>query len=88
MHGNVWERCQDDWYENYHSAPSDGIAWYDDSDNHSCKLSRGGSWNYKARHCRSAGRTGYSRVARNCFVRFRVLSVFSGKMLFHHSIRP
>ena len=25
--GNVWEWCEDDWYENYENAPADGSAW-------------------------------------------------------------
>ena len=29
MHGNVWEWMEDDWHENYQSAPIDGSAWKD-----------------------------------------------------------
>ena len=54
MHGNVYEWCQDNWHENYEGAPSDGIAWEDESS--SIRVLRGGSWYYSAQYCRSAYR--------------------------------
>jgi formylglycine-generating enzyme required for sulfatase activity len=27
MHGNVWERCEDYWKDNYNGAPTDGSSW-------------------------------------------------------------
>lgn len=54
MHGNVWEWCQDRWHDSYNGAPSDGSAW--ESGDSSCRLLRGGSWNYVTAYCRAACR--------------------------------
>jgi formylglycine-generating enzyme required for sulfatase activity len=56
MHGNVWEWCQDPYYENYKGAPTDGSARVRNAE---YRLLRGGSWFYYAQGCRSAFRTGY-----------------------------
>jgi len=57
MHGNVWEWCND-WLDDYSTSaqtnpkgPSEASKDYG-----SRRVSRGGSWNYDARHCRSASR--------------------------------
>jgi len=55
MHGNLWEWCEDLWHETYEGAPSDGIAWLDNS-NHQWRLLRGGSWGVLAEQCCSAHR--------------------------------
>jgi formylglycine-generating enzyme required for sulfatase activity len=55
MHGNVWERCEDLWHNNYVGAPIDGSAWLKENDN-DYHLLRGGSWNNGSRNCRSASR--------------------------------
>ncbi|HEV7396860.1 MAG TPA: formylglycine-generating enzyme family protein, partial [Pyrinomonadaceae bacterium] len=50
MHGNVWERCADDWHESYggySTAPNDGSVWEGGSDP-SLHVIRGGAWNYFA----------------------------------------
>ncbi len=53
-HGNVWERCQDEWHDSYAGAPTDGSIWRTgDSANH---VIRGGSWFSLAWGCRSACR--------------------------------
>ena len=75
MHGNVWEWCEDDWHENYIDAPTDGSAWNSQSGSNT-KLLRGGSWYLYARLCRSASRNGYSRVNRDGYSGFRVVSSF------------
>jgi formylglycine-generating enzyme required for sulfatase activity len=54
MSGNVWEWCQDVWYDNYNGAPSDGSAWM--SEGGAARVYRGGSWGDSAADCRSAGR--------------------------------
>ena len=55
MHGNVREWCEDDWHKDYNGAPSDGSAWITGGDSR-FNVVRGGSWNYNAKHCRSAYR--------------------------------
>ncbi|NEO26300.1 MAG: formylglycine-generating enzyme family protein [Kamptonema sp. SIO4C4] len=66
MHGNVLERCEDDWHDNYDGAPTDGSAWLssnqegDTSDSQKenrRKMIRGGSWSFNPRYCRSACRS-------------------------------
>ncbi len=70
LHGNVWEWCQDDWYDSYEGAPTDGSVW-EASDN-SNKVVRGGSWDYVPRLCRSAIRYFIAREFRDSFIGFRV----------------
>jgi formylglycine-generating enzyme required for sulfatase activity len=55
MHGNVWEWCQDHWYDNYVGAPIDGSAWLSSAAD-AKRLLRGGSWFYSPSYCRSATR--------------------------------
>ncbi|MCP4106320.1 MAG: SUMF1/EgtB/PvdO family nonheme iron enzyme [Desulfobacteraceae bacterium] len=52
MHGNVREWCQD-WFSYY---PSSAVTDTVDPDTGSYRIHRGGSWNGKARGCRSANR--------------------------------
>ena len=62
MHGNVYEWCADDWYDNYVGAPRDGSAWINSNTNSyikSIKVCRGGSWYFYPRRCRSAYRDSY-----------------------------
>ena len=68
MSGNVWEWCEDDWHDNYDSAPKNGSAWIDSPERGVTRVGRGGSSFYGAVRCRSASRydwlpgyrTGYS----------------------------
>ena len=41
MSGNVWEWCEDTWYDNYQNAPKNGAAWM--AENESRRVLRGGS---------------------------------------------
>jgi formylglycine-generating enzyme required for sulfatase activity len=73
MHGNVYEWCEDSWHDNYNGAPTDGIAWIDNSTER--RLLRGGSWNVIPRGCRSARRFSGSRGGCSVNIGFRVLCV-------------
>ncbi len=73
MHGNVWEWCEDDWFDNYQTAPNDGSAWR--SQDSSVKVLRGGAWLYASRKCRCASRGFNTRVSRFFTLGFRVVSV-------------
>jgi formylglycine-generating enzyme required for sulfatase activity len=69
MHGNVWEWCEDTWYDNYSGAPSNGSAWIGGDFN----ILRGGSWGYDPNNCRSANRFTYTTDNLNFFIGFRVV---------------
>ncbi len=77
MHGNVWEWCQDDFWNNYQGAPRDGSAWQEKSkkqQNQAKKALRGGSWYNNPGRCRSAYRSNYGRRDNNSnFNGFRVV---------------
>ena len=45
MYGNVWERVEDCWHENYEGAPTDGSAWLEgDGGDCNSRVLRGGAW--------------------------------------------
>ncbi len=70
MHGNLWEWCEDMYHENYQGAPNDGSAWLlGGRAGH--RVLRGGSWDYSARVCRSASRTGCAWAGSACRVVLR-----------------
>ena len=56
IHGNVSEWVQDQYYNSYDGAPTDGSAW--ESGSRLFRVGRGGSWNHLARKSfRSAERS-------------------------------
>jgi formylglycine-generating enzyme required for sulfatase activity len=79
MHGNVWEWMEDDWHENYQSAPVDGSAWKDRDTGRNPRLSvlRGGSWVIESGLCRSAYRGGDVTDFRVDNIGFRVVRTLS-----------
>ena len=72
MHGNVWERCEDIWHDNYDDAPTDGSAWLSGRDS-SRRVVRGGSWISLGGDCRSAYRYYTLPDARDTDIGFRVV---------------
>ena len=75
MHGSVWEWCQDRYDENYYrNSPTDDPSGFTVG---SCRVLRGGSWNYNASSCRSAYRSCNDPAGRNYGIGFRlVVSLF------------
>ena len=70
MHGNVWEWCEDSWYDNYNGAPTDGTAWIDNGEQN--RLLRGGSWGSFSEYCRSANRVNDPRDGQDNRIGFRL----------------
>ncbi|WP_339136578.1 MAG: formylglycine-generating enzyme family protein [Candidatus Electrothrix sp. GW3-4] len=70
MLGNVWEWVADPWHEDYDGAPEDGKIWENDKPDEN-RVIRGGSWNNKARNCRSACRNRNEPDNRNDNIGFR-----------------
>jgi formylglycine-generating enzyme required for sulfatase activity len=70
MHGNVYEWCQDH-SGSYEDTPKDGSAWLTDNSDAS-RVTRGGSWQYNPRFCRSACRYGNGPDGRTYRLGFRV----------------
>ena len=71
MHGNVWERTEDCWNENYTNAPTDGSVWT--TGNCSLRVVRGGSWFRHPQFLRSAFRLESTTAARVSGSGFRVV---------------
>jgi formylglycine-generating enzyme required for sulfatase activity len=72
MHGNVWEWCEDHWYDNYARAPGDGRARVAKKKGLG-RVMRGGSWFSIARLCRSACRYGGVSDFRDDDLGFRLM---------------
>lgn len=82
MHGNVWEWCLDQFYQDYSAKPDrlkqDGsIAWNKENTfitpEIDFRLLRGGSWYCLPRYCRSAFRNRSNPLTRNLNHGFRVV---------------
>ena len=72
MHGNVFEWCQDHWHKNHEGAPTDGSAWFTDSEG-ARRVCRSGSWIDDPRNCRSAFRYNFDPGSRGSAFGFRVV---------------
>jgi formylglycine-generating enzyme required for sulfatase activity len=79
MHGNVSELCEDDWYENYNGAPSDGRARVDNYNRARSRVIRGGDWYHAATYCRSAYRDDFGRRNGYLSIGFRLVRTASGR---------
>lgn len=75
MHGNLWEWCLDEWFDNYQDAPADGGARGDveTRDEQKPRVVRGGSWFSHGQRCRSASRASLSASFRHPHYGFRVV---------------
>jgi eukaryotic-like serine/threonine-protein kinase len=75
MHGNLWEWCLDEWFDNYQDAPADGSARGDieTRDEQKLRAVRGGSWFSYGQRCRAASRASLSVSFRHAHYGFRVV---------------
>ncbi len=75
MHGNLWEWCLDEWFDNYQGAPADGSARGDleTRDEQKPRVVRGGSWFSYAQRCRAASRSSLFPSFRHTHYGFRVV---------------
>lgn len=74
MSGNVWEWCEDTWYDNYKGAPNDGSACMDEESSYRVNL--GGSWlNYGVRCCLTYRSNGTLEFSSN-YLGFRLVASF------------
>ncbi len=75
MHGNLWEWCLDEWFDNYQDAPADGVARGDleTQSEQKPRVVRGGSWFSHGHRCRAASRASLSASFRHPHYGFRVV---------------
>ncbi|MDT3780000.1 formylglycine-generating enzyme family protein [Nitrospira sp. MA-1] len=73
MSGNVWEWVQDCWHDDYHRAPTNGLAWLE-ANNGRCgtRVRRGGGWTNDPISLRSSFRNGYNADSRSIQIGFRL----------------
>lgn len=71
MNGNVWEWCEDDYFNSYEGAPVYGSARVFSPRGYS-RVMRGGHWNSPANNCRSAFRGSEIPNAGFPYIGFRV----------------
>ena len=69
MSGNVFERVEDSYHDNYTGAPTDGSAWQGDG---AKRVYRGGAWAYPAEFVRAAFRVGEKPTDRSASTGLRL----------------
>ena len=72
MSGNVWEWCEDDWYDHYRKAPNDGSARVGRLWRGAYRVIRGGSYFSYAVRCRATNRDRFTPGNRNDSLGFRL----------------
>jgi eukaryotic-like serine/threonine-protein kinase len=75
MHGNLWEWCLDEWFDDYRDAPTDGSARGDleTRNENTQRVVRGGSWFSAGQRCRAASRASLPASFRHSHYGFRVV---------------
>jgi formylglycine-generating enzyme len=71
MSGQVLERCEDVWHDDYRCAPEDGSAWTTIEDEGVC-IVRGGAWGFPIINCRATYRSWYNIYDQKNYVGFRL----------------
>lgn len=71
MQGNVWEWCQDIYQRDYNGAPTNGIAWEQETNDR--RVLRGGSWAYSKDYCRCSNRVRNKQTHHDDYDGFRVV---------------
>lgn len=75
MSGNVWELCEDEWYDDYTDALPKGEALLSNDDhNTTYRVIRGGCWDFVPWYCLSAYRIMVNPGLRNGIIGFRIVS--------------
>jgi len=73
MSGNVRERVEDCYHENYEKAPTNGSAWSTDCTSFTLSVGRGGSWNEDSQEVRVTDRRAVRITSRSPTIGFRVV---------------
>ena len=73
MSVNIYEWCEDDWYDTYKDSPEDGSAWIDLSIRRPSRVVRGGDYLNSLDYCRPAYRDNYSPVYYDHDLGFRLV---------------
>jgi len=73
IYGNVWERCEDVYKNNYKDVPNNGTAWTNSGGENITHVMRGGSANTTSDRCYSSFRRKFGRLVADEFNGFRIV---------------
>jgi len=73
IYGNVYEWCEDEYFDSYEGAPDDGSARHGEGGGRIDRIRRGGSFFGGPRICRSANRDLHSQRSHEDCIGFRVV---------------